>query len=300
MPTLPVLSPKFIPISLLFMIGGLWGFFFVLIKTTVSNGISPTAYVFWFCLGAGLVVLLIGLIRRTFPPLTRPHIVYYFKAALLRFTLANIILYTVTGKLPVGIMAVIMAFTPIVTHLISLVTKTEKFLKMRFLGILLGFAGVLMIVIPEASLPDPSLAIWVLIGFGTPVLHGAGYVFLSEENRPADIDSLQLAAGTLISAALMALPISLLLGDFSMLVPPFSKGEIAMMTHFILAGINFYAIFELIRLAGPTYMSQALFLSVIFGVFFGILIFREEHSLFVWLAIALILSGLSMVNAWRR
>ena len=98
----------------------------------------------------------------------------------------------------------------------------------------------------------------------------------------------------------MALHISLLLGDVSMLVPPFSKGEIAMMTHFILAGINFYAIFELIRLAGPTYMSQALFLSVIFGVFFGILIFREEHSLFVWLAIALILSGLSMVNAWRR
>jgi len=282
------------------MIGGLWGFFFILIKTTVNDGINPTAYVFWFCFGAGLVVLVIGLIRRTFPPLTRPHIVYYFKAALLRFTLANIILYTVTGKLPVGIMAVVMAFTPIVTHLIALVTGTEKFVKLRFFGILLGFAGVLMIVIPKTSLPDPSLAIWVLIGFGTPLLHGAGYVFLSEKNRPPDIESLQLAAGTLIAAALMALPISLLLGEFSMLVPPFSKGEVAMMIHFILAGINFYAIFELIRLAGPTYMSQALFLSVIFGVFLGIIIFGEEHSLFVWVAIALILSGLVLVNAWRR
>ena len=300
MPTLPVFSKTFLPISLLFMIGGLWGFFFILIKTTVNDGINPSAYVFWFCFGAGLVVLVIGLIRRTFPPLTRPHIVYYFKAALLRFTLANIILYTVTGKLPVGIMAVVMAFTPIVTHLISLVTGTEKFVKLRFFGILLGFAGVLMIVIPKTSLPDPSLAIWVLIGFGTPLLHGAGYVFLSEKNRPPDIESLQLAAGTLIAAALMALPISLLLGEFSMLVPPFSKGEVAMMTHFILAGINFYAIFELIRLAGPTYMSQALFLSVIFGVVLGIIIFREEHSLFVWVAIALILSGLGLVNAWRR
>ena len=123
---------------------------------------------------------------------------------------------------------------------------------------------------------------------------------MSEKNRPPDIESLQLAAGTLIAAALMALPISLLLGEFSMLMPPFSKGEIAMVTHFILAGINFYAIFELIRLAGPTYMSQALFLSVISGVFFGIVIFSEEHSFFVWVAITLILSGLALVNAVRR
>ena len=289
-------SNKFLPITLLLMIGSLWGFFFVLIKNTVTNGIHPTAYVFWFCLGSGTVVFLIGLSRGSRPPMTKRHLAYYFRVAALRFTFANMILYAAQGKLPVGIMAVIMAFTPIFTHLVSLITKIEELGWIRLLGIFLGFIGVLIIVIPKASLPDPLLAGWVLIGFCTPLMHGLAYVFLSDSNRPPNIDSLQLAGGTLLAAAVMALPISLALGEFHMLAPPFTSGELSMMLHFVLAGFNFYGIFELIRIAGPTYMSQSSFLSVVFGVFFGVVLLGEQHSLFVWVAIALILGGITLVN----
>ena len=278
------------------MIGSLWGFFFVLIKNTVTDGIHPTAYVFWFCLGSGTVVFLIGLSRGSRPPMTKRHLAYYFLAAALRFTFANMILYAAQGKLPVGIMAVIMAFTPIFTHLVSLIARIEELAWIRLLGIFLGFVGVLIIVIPKASLPDPLLAGWVLIGFCTPLMHGLAYVFLSDSNRPPNIDSLQLAGGTLLAAALMALPISLALGEFHMLAPPFTSGELSMMLHFVLAGFNFYGIFELIRIAGPTYMSQSSFLSVVFGVFFGVVLLGEQHSLFVWVAIALILGGITLVN----
>ena len=290
---------KFLPIALLLMIGGLWGFFFILIKNTVTSGIHPTAYVFWFCLGSGLVVLIIGLLRGRRPPMSKRHLIYYFRAAALRFTIANTILYAAQGKLPVGVMAVIMAFTPIFTHLVSLIAGVEKLAWLRLWGILFGFVGVLIIVVPKASLPDPSLTIWVLIGFGTPLLHGLAYVFLSDSNRPPDIDSLQLATGTLLAAAAMALPISLAIGEFYILAPPFTNGELTMILHFVLAGFNFYGIFELLRIAGPTYMSQSSFLSVIFGVFFGIVLLGEQHSLYIWVAIALILGGVALVNARR-
>jgi len=290
---------KFLPIALLLMIGGLWGFFFILIKNTVTSGIHPTAYVFWFCLGSGLVVLIIGLLRGRRPPMSKCHLIYYFRAAALRFTIANAILYAAQGKLPVGVMAVIMAFTPIFTHLVSLIAGVEKLAWLRLWGILFGFVGVLIIVVPKASLPDPSLTIWVLIGFGTPLLHGLAYVFLSDSNRPPDIDSLQLATGTLLAAAAMALPISLAIGEFYILAPPFTNGELTMILHFVLAGFNFYGVFELLRIAGPTYMSQSSFLSVIFGVFFGIVLLGEQHSLYIWVAIALILGGVALVNARR-
>jgi len=288
---------KLLPIALLLMIGGLWGFFFILIKNTVTSGIHPTAYVFWFCLGSGLVVLIIGLLRGSRPPMSKRHLQYYFRAAALRFTFANVILYAAQGKLPVGVMAVIMAVTPIFTHLVSLIARVEKPALLRLLGIFLGFVGVLIIVVPKASLPDPSLTIWVLIGFGTPLMHGLAYVFLSDSNRPPDIDSLQLATGTLLAAAAMALPISLAIGEFHILAPPFTDGELTMMLHFVLAGFNFYGVFELIRIAGPTYMSQSSFLSVVFGVFFGIVLLGEQHSLYIWMAIALILGGVALVNA---
>ena len=56
---------------------------------------------------------------------------------------------------------------------------------------------------------------------------------------------------------------------------------------------------ELIRIAGPTFMSQANFLAVGFGVLFGFLIFAERLSPFVWAAIALVLAGVALVSARR-
>lgn len=296
----PVPRNPLLPLALLFNIGALWGFFFVLIKTTVTSGVPPMAYVFWFSLGAGLIVLCIGFIRRELPRLSRAHISYYFKAALPRFTIANIILYTAQGKLPVGITAVVMAFMPIFTYTLSLLFRVEKLEALRVAGVLLGVGGALMIVLPKASLPDPELAIWVLFCFCVPFLHGAAYVILSEKHRPEGSTSLGLAAGTLLSSAVMALAISLAFDQFHIPLPPFSTGELAMILHITLAGLNFYAVFELVRISGPTYMSQSSSMAVGFGVLFGYFLLDERLSWWVWGAIALILTGVALVNIRRK
>jgi drug/metabolite transporter (DMT)-like permease len=285
-----------LPIGLLFLIGGMWGGFFVLIKISVNDGVEPVSYLFWFTLLSGSWLFLAGVIRGKRPRFTRADAPYYLKLGLVRFTLANMILYSAQGKLPVGIMAVIMTFVPILTYCISVILRIEKFLWLRATGILLGFGGVLLIVLPKSSLPDPDLAVWVLIGFGAPLLHAIAYVALSEKSRPKGVDSITLSSGTLLAAALFALPLALALGKFQVLNWPLTVGQQALLAHSVLAAINFYAIFELIRIAGPTYMTQANFLSVGFGVVFGLVLFSESHSAFVWAAIALILCGVALVN----
>ena len=186
-----------LPIALLFVIGALWGLFYVLIKTGVTGGVAPMNYLFWFLLGAGTVLLGIGAVKGACPRLGRRHLAYYFRIGLIRFTFANLIFYTVTGKLPVGVMAVVMAFTPIFTYAISLIFRVDRLDALRAAGILCGFAGVLLIVLPRASLPDPTLGLWVLLGFGAPLLHALAYVLLSEKSRPPDSESIGLACGTL-------------------------------------------------------------------------------------------------------
>ena len=289
-----------LPIALLLLIGALWGLFLVLIKTGVTGGVTPMSYLFWFTLTAGTVLLALCRLRRTRPRLARPHLRYYASAAALRFVFANIILYTVQRHVPVGVMAVILGMVPIFTYAVSLLARFERFLWLRFAGILCAFGGVVLIVAPRDALPDPALIFWVLLGLGTPLLHGAGYVFLSERNRPADSDSLSVACGTLYAASVLTLPIALAFGEFQLLLPPFSRGELALLAHGVLAGFNFYAIFELIRIAGATYMSQANFLSVLFGVLFGIVLFGETHSWWVWGAMAMIVAGVALVNARRK
>ncbi|MFT5488180.1 MAG: drug/metabolite transporter (DMT)-like permease [Paracoccaceae bacterium] len=292
-------TPGLVPVALLFLIGALWGSFFVLIKIAVSDGVRPVSYLFWFTLLAGSWLFLAGILRGKRPRFARADLPYYLKLGLVRFTLANMILYTVQGKLAVGLMAVIMAFVPIFTYLISLVIRIEKFLWLRAVGILMGFGGVLLIVLPKSSLPDRSLAVWVLIGFGAPLFHAIAYVALSEKSRPKDVDSITLSSGTLFAAAFFALPLALVLGEFQTPGWPLATGELALLAHSLVAAVNFYAIFELIRIAGPTYMSQANFLSVGFGVAFGVILLGETHSLFVWAAIALMLAGVGLVNLRR-
>lgn len=284
------------PIVLLFIIGSGWGFMLSLIKIGVTGGIPPIGYLFWFTLGSGTILLVIGAIRGKWPPLSRVHIRYYLFVGLTRFALANAILYSVQKKIPVGVMAVVMSMVPIFTYAMSLAARLERYILLRFLGVLCGFIGVLLIVGPRSSLPDPSLTVWVLFGLCTPLLHALAYILLSEDRRPKDSDSVTLATGVLYTAALMTLPVAIVLGDMHPLWPPFSNAELALITHFVLAGFNFYAIFELIRVAGATYMTQANSLSAGFGVLFGILIFGETHSAWVWSAMALIVAGVGLVN----
>jgi len=298
LPGRPQNSPL-LPISLLFLIGALWGGFFVLIKIAVTDGVRPVSYLFWFTFLSGLWLFAAATLRGLRPRYARDHWPYYLRLGLVRFTLANMILYTVQGKLPVGLMAVIMSFVPIFTYSISLVIRIEKFFWIRTAGIVLGFAGALLIVVPKSSLPHPTLAVWVLIGFGAPLLHAIAYVTLSEKSRPANVDSLTLSSGTLLAAALFALPLALALGEFQVPGWPPTRGETALLAHSVLAAINFYAIFELIRIAGPTYMTQANFLSVGFGVVFGLVLFGESHTPLVWTAIGLMLLGVALVN-WKR
>ena len=280
-------------------IGAVWGFFFILIKTSVTNGINPISYVFWFSFGAGTIVLVIGAITGQVPRTERTHLAYYVKGALMRFTFANMILYAAQARLPVGVVAVVMAFMPIFTYTLSLTFQVERLVGVRVAGVMLGIGGALMILLPKTSLPDPSLVLWVLIAFCVPFLHGAAYVLLAEKHRPAGSTSLGIAAGTLYASAVISLALALATGEFQMLWPPFDKGELAMMLHIFLAGLNFYGVFELVRIAGPTYMSQSSSVAVGYGVLFGYLILDETLSLWLWGAIALILIGVALVNMRR-
>ncbi len=288
-----------VPIALLFMIGGFWGFFYVLLKTALTGGVSPIGYLFWFTLGTGVCLYAVGALVGRRPIFRRDHLGYVLKLALVRFTLANIIFYSVQAKLSVGLMAVIMTFVPIFTYIISLLARIERMIGTRVAGIALGFAGVLMIVVPKSSLPDRSLVPWIALGLVTPLLHGLSYVYMSERTRPRDIDSLTLSSGTLITAAALTLPIALASDQFQWIVPPFSLGEQALLLHILMATANFYAIFELIRISGPTYMSQSNFIAVGFGVVFGLVLLGERHSLYVWAAIAMVLAGVALVNLRR-
>ena len=56
----------------------------------------------------------------------------------------------------------------------------------------------------------------------------------------------------------------------------------------------------LIGYAGAVFATQVAYLVTTSGVALGIIIFDEQHSVWVWLSLALILTGLAFVRPRRR
>ena len=80
----------------------------------------------------------------------------------------------------------------------------ERFIALRAAGIVLGFAGAAVLVLPRGSLPSPDLLPIALLAFVTPALWAVANIF-AELARPTDGKPYALAMGTMYPAAADAL-----------------------------------------------------------------------------------------------
>jgi drug/metabolite transporter (DMT)-like permease len=284
---------------LLLVLGLNWGFGFVLSKIGVTGGLMPLGYAFWQCTGSGLLLLFIATWRGERPPLDARHLRYYVIAGVTNISIPATIALFCVQQIPIGVMVLLVTLSPLMTYALSQILRTETFHPRRALGMALGFAGALLILLPRASLPTPEMAWWAALGVLTPTFYAASNMYIGMA-RPADVPSLALGGAMQFAAGLALLPVALATGELHVFAPPFSPAEFANLGHVAVAGLGALLLFEIVRLAGPVYMSQVGYIVCLSGVFWGWLIFDERHSLWVWAAMALIMAGLTLVTTPGR
>ena len=291
----PPSSPNALPAGLVLVLGTLWGLSFSLSKVAATGGVSPVAYTFWQAVGAGIVVTAICFARRLRPPLDRAHLRYYVTIGLVQIAIPNIIIVFVVSKLPAGVTVLTIPFVPLITYLIVMALRMERFDLLRLSGVIFGLGGTALILLPEASLPDAGMAPWFLLGLTIPIFYASGGV-LAARLRPEGAHSLPLAAGMLWAVAIVLTPLVFSLGLFYPLYPPFEAPELAVLGQIAISSVAYFLFFEIVRLAGPVYMSFTGYVVTLTGIGWGMLFFGESHSPFVWAAAGLIFIGMALVN----
>lgn len=286
---------RLIALGLLFYCGIGWGAAVAIAKIATTGGVHPLGYVFWVAIIAALILTGICLLRGTYPGFSKQHLWYYVIIGGLRIVCANVVWYTTVKYVPAGALAVVLGLTPIFTYGISLTMRLEHFAALRMAGLSLGFVGVVLFVVPGESLPDPSMIPWLLFGLLAPLTYSLANILI-ERLRPATGNSLSLTTGMVWFGAAVMLPISLLTGAFHIPSFPPSTPDIAVFGHAIISGFAFFALFEMIRLSGPTFASQLNYVVTLTGVVSGILFFNEAPTWWVWAGTACVLSGVALVN----
>lgn len=287
-----------LPAGMILLLGSLWGLAFSFSKMAVEDGVHPVAYTFWQASIAGTVVAFICLMSGRRIRLDRPHLRHYAVMGLFGIALPNINLVAAINHLPAGVMVLSIPFVPLITYILAVGMAMERFDAVRFAGVLCGFGGVALIVLPAAGLPDATEAPWFLVALITPALYALSNV-LAARLRPPESSSLPLAAGMMLAAGAFLAPVVLALDVLYLPEFPVGGAEIGMLGQIAISSVSYLIFFEVVRLAGPVIMSLTGYIVTLTGIGWGILFFGERHSIWVWAAAALIFAGMLLVNLRR-
>lgn len=290
---------RWLPLFLLLALGAIWGGNPAFSKALVTDGISPAAVVFWQTLGAGVLLSIVCLFRRTPIRLGRRAIIYYLVIGIVGIDLAYIMLVFSVRHLTVGYVSVLVLFSPLLTYVFAILLRLERINLLRGLGILVGFAGAGVLVIPEGSLPSPELLGVALLAFIVPAGYATANIY-AEWGRPAEADNVALAAGTMFAAAGGALIVSLVDGSFHPVWEDFGRREVILFGFSLATAVAFLIFYLIIALAGAVYLGQVGYLVTLFGVGWGVLFFGETVPVMLWVAIAIVAVGVGMVNLGKK
>jgi len=281
----------------LLVIGIGWGGTGPLGKIAVSTGHHPIGVTFWnTVIGASLLtVALLATGRRL--PLTRRHLFFYLGCGLLGVALPGSFSYAAYRLLPVGVVMIVLSLVPIATLIVALPLRIDRASPTRLLGIGLGVLAVLLIALPKASLPGAGQAAWILLPVVTALSYAGENVFIAVA-RPKGADPLVLMCGLMWGALLLLTPVVFLSGawlDLTSFGPP----ERAILGISIMNVTAYLGFIWLIGHAGPVFASQIGFVVTGSGVVFGMVVFGERHSAWVWAALVVMFAGLTLVRPRR-
>ncbi len=275
------------------------GFILSLNRLAAEGGVPFIPYIFWASLFGGLILLVLGAATRTPLPLSRAHLRAYLITGSAAVALPMSLFAFVAAKVPASVVSLELSLTPMLTYAFALVLAMDRLRWRKVAGITLGFAGVLVIVVPEASLPDPAMAGWVLFAMLAPMSFAIANV-AAARTRPPHTASLSMAAAMSLAAAAVLVPAMAVEGSWWFFDSGLDTGAWAVIGLGALFAILFTLFFEIVRLAGPVFFSTVNYIGPVAGVVLAMLIFGETLSSWLWAALALMMAGLAVMNAGRR
>ena len=230
----------------------------------------------------------------------RVHLKYYVICAFLGLIGPAVSTFWVIPHIGTGLMAAVIATSPLFTALFSHLLKVEPFNRILSLGIAIGFFGAAIIILGEVSWPTaPNKYIWLLISVIVPICLALGNVARSAL-WPTGLTPIQAGSGI----SLVALMVSICLTPFfepKVLVELPQVNSLWIMAAFtLLNGISAFPFFYLQKIGGPTLLSLLSHAMAGFGLLLGAFFFGETYRFLDFLGVGLILIGVSSTSYFRH
>jgi len=279
---------------LLLLLGAIWGTSFLFIKIVVTE-VGPMTLVAG---RLGLAALLMWPIVRAAKvpiPKTRRLWAAYAIIGLLNGALPFYLISWGEQFIPSGWAALLQSTTPICTMLLAQVlTRDDRMTKRKAAGIGLGFLGVGLLMWPEVQSGAGSSAWGMLAIVGSAVCYAFASIFA--RRRLSGEHPLASAAGQFTMGFAYMLPLAMLL-EQPLRITPSARAVSAWVALAVLGTVIAYAIYyTLLDRTSATFTTMVTYIVPINGLLLGALILGEELSPMVGVSLAIVLSGVLLVQ----
>ena len=288
-----------VTLGMLFVLGVSFALTVSLNRFAADGGVPFLPYVFWQSLGGGVALMLIAAALRSLPPIDLTHVRIYLSTGALNLAFPYMLLAYLAPKVPASLLSLGLALVPVMVYALALTLRQDRFHPLRFGGILLGLAGILVVLVPRASLPAPGMAGWVALGLVPSLSYAVNAVLISRW-RPQQTGSLPLAGGLMLASAGYVLIVMAATGEWWAFGGVFGSGHGATIGAMANNCVSFCLVFEVIRRAGPVIFSTVNYIATLSGMGFGMWFFGDAPSAWIWGAVVLMFAGLFLVTTTGR
>ncbi len=287
-----------IPYLLIIAAGVIWGSTFTLTLIATADGTAPVVLAsvqviicsmlfLVICKGTGVAFFLVLNLK------------YYTVLAILGIVAPNLLYFSAAPHLSAGVLSITVSTVPMMTYILAWSLKFEPLLVKRVLGIILGMVAIMLLAIPEKGLGSADSGFWTLVILLCAVCYSIENIYISEGIDPG-IDVRELLAGSNVIAAVGLVPVMLLQGHTVTGQWMMSAAGWAILGISISSTLAYMMFFYTIKVAGPVFASQCAYIVTLSGVFWGIMVLSETHSVWVWVSVATMMAGLVLVNPRAR
>ena len=264
-------------------------------KIAIENGGEPFTIAFWQALSCAIFLYTYIFFKHGKLGVRNNHYTLIILLGIFGSALPNILFYWSAEKLDAGLLAISVSFIPLVTYVFAFLLKIEMFSIKRICGVLLGAIALNLLIIPENSMPKKTDIFWVLIACVAAVSYAIENLLI-DLKMPKDIGPVRIACGMNLMGAMLVLPFSLVFSQ--KIIPNFPPTllEYSIIGLGLINAVAYSTFIFLIQRTGPVFASQTGYIVTVGGMIWGIILFNESYSLWVWTSIIVIVLGVILVS----
>ena len=285
-------EPKIIDYALLTILALIWSSAFFNIKiATYSYG--PVTIAFLRTFFGAIPVVGICLVKRIKIEAFSKDWYWFAAIGMVNLVIPFFLIAYGVQKVQSNLAAILMASTPLsATVLAHLFTKNEKINLIKFLGVLVGFSGIVFLFSDNTLINENNFTYALLILVGSTFYVIGGLLTLKVSNKKNE----NVTASILIWGTLFLIPITAFTEKPWNLNPSTDSTISLVYLGVVATGLAWLLRFKILKNNGLVFQAQVAYLIPIFGIILGYIFLKELITPKVLVAVAAVIIGIYFVQ----